>query len=216
MPAGAGALQPSFSNDGTRLVYVRGNPYASPLSIQAGSLFTMTFAESPTPTFGPETALVTSAGENNYYPVFSPDDAWVLFARSKCGAADSPDACDSYDDPTARIVVVPSAGGNPMDLARANATGALVNSWPRWAPMSGSYKQGSLFWFTFSSARDYGFHVIEQSNGDHSRQLWLAAFDPVKAKSGVESSFAPVWLSFQDPKSSNHTGQWTSMAVGIK
>jgi hypothetical protein len=38
-------------------------------------------------------------------------------------------------------------------------------------------------------------------------------FDPAKAMAGQDPSFAPVWLSFQDPSSSNHTGQWTSTVV---
>jgi hypothetical protein len=213
VPTGTGAVHPAFATDGSRLVYARGNPYNSPLSITAASLYTINFLESPTPMWGTEKVLVQSAGENNYYPTFSPDNAWVLFARSQCNAGDPPSACDSYDDPSAHAVVVPSSGGTPITLANANGTGLLDNSWPRWAPFAGSYKEGNLFWFTFSSIRDYGFHVIEQPNGYHVRQLWLVAFDPAKAKAGMDPSFAPMWLGFQDPSSSNHTAQWTTVVV---
>ncbi len=213
VPAGAGAVQPAFSFDAKELVYARGAPYNSPLSIYSGSIYTLPFVEAPTPAWGIETVLVQSKGENNYYPTFSPDGAWVLFARSQCQPGDPPTACDSYDDPSARAMVVPSAGGTPIDLAAANATGNLDNSWPRWAPFQGSYKAGDVWWFTFSTMRDYGFRVIGLPNGDHVRQLWIVGFDPAKALAGKDPSFAPVWLSFQDPASSNHTGQWTSTVV---
>lgn len=214
VPTGTGALHPSFSADGKRLVYTRGNPYSGPLSIQSGSLFTIDFTQAPTPTWGAEQPLVTSAGENNYYPVFSPDGAWVLFARSQCKSGDPPDACDSYDDPSARAMVVSAQGGKVIDLGHANGSGLLDDSWPRWSPAMASYKSGNLLWLTFSSTRDYGFHVVTQPSGSHVRQLWLVGFDPAKAAAGQDPSFAPTWLSFQDPASSNHTGQWTSVVVG--
>jgi hypothetical protein len=213
VPAGAGAVQPGFSPDAKAIVYARGAPYNSPLSIYSASLYTLPFVETPSPAWGTESVLVQSVGENNYYPTFSPDGAWVLFARSQCQSGDPPEACDSYDDPSARVMAVPSSGGAPIDLAAANATGKLDNSWPRWAPFQGSYKAGNVWWLTFSTMRDYGFRVIGLPNGDHVRQLWIVGFDPAKAMAGKDPSFAPVWLSFQDPSSSNHTGQWTSTVV---
>jgi hypothetical protein len=213
VPAGPGALFPAFSNDGKRLVYARGNPYFGPLSMAASSLFTIDFTESPTPTWGTEKPLLTSAGENNYYPSFSPDGSWVLFARSQCATGDPQASCDTYDDPSARAVVISSSGGTAIDLAQANATGNLDNSWPKWSPFPGSYKSGGLMWLTISSVRDYGFRVTTDSSGGHVRQLWIVAFDPAKAKAGLDPSFAPVWLPFQDVASSNHIGQWTEKVV---
>ena len=64
-----------------------------------------------------------------------------------------------------------------------------------------------------SSIRDYGFRVTTDSMGNHVRQLWIVGFDPVKAITGQDPSFAPVWLPFQDPASSNHIGQWTEKVV---
>jgi WD40-like Beta Propeller Repeat len=212
IPTGPGALFPAFSNDGKTLVYARGNPYQGPLSMLASSLYTLDFTETPTPKWGTEKPLLMSAGENNYYPSFSPDGKWVLFARSQCMMGESTADCDTYDDPGARAVVMPAAGGTAIDLATANATGDLDNSWPKWSPFAGSYKAGSILWFTMSSVRDYGFRVTT-TGGNHVRQLWIVGFDPAKAKAGKDPSFAPVWLPFQDISSSNHIGQWTEKVV---
>jgi hypothetical protein len=212
VPTGVGALFPAFSNDGKHLVYARGNPYQAPLSMLASSLYTIDFTESPTPTWGTEQVLLMSGGENNYYPSYSPDGKWVLFARSQCMMGEPTSDCDTYDDPSARAIVMPAAGGTAIDLATANATGELDNSWPKWSPFSGSYKSGPILWFTMSSMRDYGFEVTTTPAG-HVRQLWLVGFDPAKAAAGKDPSFAPVWLPFQDTASSNHIGQWTEKVV---
>lgn len=223
VPTGAGALHPAFSNDDKHFAFVRGNPYYAPISTVKSSIFTMSFVEGSPPTWGAPTPLVQSAGEdNNYYPDYSPDDAWVLFTRSQCGPGDPVQYCDAYDDPSARILVVPAGGGAPIDLARANGSGHLDNSWPKWSPFKGTYKGGDIYWFTISSVRDYGFRattidptpVKDNGNPTHVRQLWLVGFDMAKAKAGLDPSFAPVWLPFQDVQASNHIGQWTTKVVG--
>ena len=184
VPAGAAAMYPAFSNDGKRLVYARGAKYDAPLSIEASSLFTIDFTA---PGWGTEKSLLASAGENNYHPSFSPDDAWVIFARSTCDAGAPVGDCDSYDDPGARVMVVPSGGGTAIDLGAANAQGKLTNSWPKWSPFKGTYKGGDIFWLTFSSARDYGYRTYDATGQPtHFRQLWLVGFDMGRAKAGKD------------------------------
>ena len=41
---------------------------------------------------------------------------------------------DAFSNPSARILLMSAAGGAPIDLAAINGTGALTNSWPRFAP----------------------------------------------------------------------------------
>lgn len=227
-PIAKGALYPTFSNDGKQIAFARAGAYRGPLSMHRSSIRAVDFdASKSPPTWGAERDLVTASGadyENNYYPAFSPDDAWVAFARSFCKAGDNPDGdinesvCDTYDDPTARVMVVPAKGGPAVDLARANGTGRLKNSWPKWSPFKGSYKGGDIYWLTISSARDYGLRVKHtqsaQGNPQGNVQLWLVAFDPARAAAGLDPSFAPVWLPFQSVASSNHIGQWTTKIVG--
>jgi hypothetical protein len=230
VPAGAGALYPSFSNDGKKLVYARGASYRGPLSIQRSSLYALDFdATKSPPTWSAEKALYTAGAtdyENNYHPSYSPDDKWILFTRSHCNAGDDPNSvdingntCDSYNDYTARTWIVPAGGGNPIECTRANGEGRNIVSWPKWSPFKSTYKGGDIFWYTVSSTRDYGFRALHNhaANGnptDGVQQLWLVGFDPKKAAAGQDPSFAIVWLPFQDVASSNHIGQWTEAIVG--
>jgi hypothetical protein len=230
VPSGAGAIYPSFSPDGKKLIYTRAGTWKGPLSIQASSIFWMTFDGTTTPpTFGAEQPLVTASGiefENNYHPEYSPDDKWVVFTRSKCLAGDNAasgninvNVCDSYNDHTARSWVVPAAGGTPIELAKANGEGRLTVSWPRWAPFKTTFKGGTVYWITVAATRDYGFRTphTKDAQGNTASgvtQLWLVAFDPAKAAAGTDPSFAPLWLPFQDVASSNHIGQWTTKIVG--
>lgn len=230
VPAGAGAMYPSFANDGKKLVYARGSVYRGPLGIQRAGLYLLDFDASQTPpAWGAEKPLLVSSNvehENNYHPSFSPDDKWVLFTRSTCAATDDPNAgdinanvCDSYNDYTARTFAVAIGGGTGVECARANGPGRNIVSWPQWSPFKSKYKGGEVYWYTVSSVRDYGFHAMHTHNAQGNpatgvQQLWLVGFDPQKAASGADPSFAPVWLPFQDVASSNHIGQWTTKIVG--
>jgi hypothetical protein len=225
-----GAMYPSFSNDGKKLIYARAGTYGAPLVIHDASVRILPFdgTKSP-PAWGAESTLVTASGmlhENNYHPSFSPDDAWVVFSRSHCDTAAefaNPDSngnpCDSYNDYTAQSWIVPTGGGAPIALARANGVGRNTVSWPKWSPFKTAYAGGTLFWITVASTRDYGFratHTHDAAGNPSSgvTQLWLVAFDPARAAAGQDPSFAPVWLPFQDVGSSNHIGQWATKIVG--
>ncbi len=211
--AGAGAMFPSFSNDGKHLVYARGNPYNGPLGLTNAGLFSVGFTA---PTWGTEAPLLSIPANNVFHPSYSPDDAWVVFTQSFCAPGDPADACDSYNDPSARIGVVSAAGGAPIDLALANGTGKLTNSWPKWSPFQNAYKDGNVYWLTMSSSREYGFRTRDGANAPTGvRQLWLVGFDAAKAKAGMDPSFAPVWLPFQETIGSNHIGQWTTKIIPV-
>ena len=62
-------------------------------------------------------------------------------------------------------------------------------------------------WVTFSSRRDYGLRLQQQSRAVESRtaQLWMAALRPNRTG---DPSAAAFWLPFQDLNSGNHIGQW--------
>ena len=127
--------------------------------------------------FGAPTAIITSAGENNYYPSYSPDSQFIVFNRVPLtGTIATIDSCsgtglsvtcpnDSFSNPAARVFVLPTTvGAAPIDCEAANgspaaAPVAVSNSWPRWSPFIQQYKGNSLLWVTFSSTRDYGLRV---------------------------------------------------------
>jgi hypothetical protein len=180
---------PNWSPDGLSLAYVLPTKVASWNSgaridddhVFGGSLYTMPYSGGGQ--FGTSRPLVTSAGENNYYPSYSPDGRFVLFDRAPLdmGVA-AVDGCtgtaphricpnDSFSNPAARVMLLSGAGGAaPVDLERANGSprgspSPASNSWPRWAPFLQTYKGRTLAWITFSSTRDYGVRVLNHKSG---------------------------------------------------
>ncbi len=185
----ANATMPDWSPDGARVAFARpaqAVPAASP-GVARGSIVTVDAAA-----WGGEQMLVASAGENNYYPAYAPDSAWIAFNRSQLA--------DSFDAADARVMVVSATGGAPIALGRASS--AAGDSWPKWAPLPHSYVEGTLHWLTVSSRRPYGLR------GGNTSQLWMIGFDPAKAAAGQDPSFTAFWLPFQDPASGNHIAQW--------
>jgi TolB protein len=98
-----------------------------------------------------------------------------------------------------------------VHLAAADDTGMLGNSWPKWAPFVDTYQGEPLYWFTFTSRRDYGVRLEQQSTAADMRtsQLWMAAFRPNRAAS--DPSVPAFWLPFQTLSEGNHIAQWTQV-----
>ena len=196
---GCGAIVASTPGpDGKlRVVNLEGDPDHP---INQGSLYTTTLDES---TIGkPKLLLKQYHQDNFYYPAFSPDGKWVLFNKSMEG---------SYGSDQAELWIIRSTGGKPIMLARANKAKLLRNSWPRWAPFTQLYNGRSIWWFSFSSVRDYGTDLVN-TGASHSKkvtQIWMCAFDPALAAKGKDPSFPAFWVPFQDLKSKNHIAQWT-------
>jgi hypothetical protein len=141
-----------------------------------GSLYTVPYTGNQT--LGAPKALVTSAGENNYYPSYSPDGQFIVFDRAPHNTTvPAIDGCvmmpnpqcpnDSFSNPAARLMLTPAAAGAPVDLTLANGPAAnlVSNSWPRWSPFVQTYKGNRLLWVAFSSTRDYGLRVRNHLTG---------------------------------------------------
>jgi hypothetical protein len=203
---GGYSTHPDFSPAGNAIVYVRPGSTAADWSFTGGSLKLETFDDS-TNTFGPETALVTSAGENNYYPSFSPDGDWVLFNRAD-------DNANAYNATTAELWVVKADGSQPpIKLSLADIGAGLTNSWARWAPFAGTWGENAepMYWLTFSSKRDFGVRLV----GANRPQVWMTAFFPERAASGADPTAPSFRLPFQDLENSNHIAQWTETVVPV-
>jgi hypothetical protein len=189
-----GAIMPTFSHDGTRIVYTSTNSsqdgrpntgdtdlYAVPYAARAG---------------GAATALSGAADPalSEYYPSFSPDDAFVAFNRIPHGK-------DTYDQPDAEIFVIPSAGGTATRLAAndpASCSGktspGITNSWPKWAPEAVVVGDRTFYWLAFSSMR-----------GGGSPQLYMTAM----VKQGGEiKSYPALYIWAQPAEEANHTPAW--------
>lgn len=196
------ANMPDWSADGAAVVFVRdggGCPLglcgAQP-GVSTGTLYLTSIAGG---SFGMESTLV-SGGGNNYYPSFSPDGAWVAFNRSASNS--------SYDADDAHVMVVPTAGGAPIDLAEVNTVAG--NSWPKFAPFTHHFGGDEIFWLTFSSRRDYGLRLVQagKTKDQQVAQLWMVAVSPKRLAAG-EAGYPAFWLPFQDITTGNHIAQWT-------
>ena len=188
----ASANMPDVSPDGTHVVFVRDAAscqfgFCMTLTVMSGALYTVPFTGTA---FGAPKALITSGG-NNYYPSYSPDGQFVAFNRSKTA---------SYDAADARVMIVSTQSGGPIDLHSVNALPG--NSWPKWAPFIHHFRGSTIFWVTFSSRRAYGLH------GGTTAQIWMVPVDATKLAMGQDANYPPVWLPFQDPATGNHIAQW--------
>src|SRR5262249_46495275 len=125
-PATAGALatHPEISPDNTRLVSVEFTGGGYDAQAFTGSIVIRSFNAAAN-SFGTPTVLVPSApGIANWYPSFSPDGEWIVFTRT---------TGYSYNDPSAETWLVKADGSAPpIQLAAADLTGSLTNSWARW------------------------------------------------------------------------------------
>ena len=202
MPASGWVTHPDLSADGTMLVYVQApSGTGADWSFNGGKIFTRTFDPS-TNTFGPEVLLVGDTN-NNYYPSLSPDGKWVLFNRAPSGG--------SYNNGNASLWVVATAGGTPIELAKADQTMGLTNSWGRWAPFAQTLGAANepMYWVTVSSKRDFGVRLV----GAGKPQIWLTPFFPDKASAASDPSAAAFRLPFQNIDSNNHIAQWTEQII---
>jgi hypothetical protein len=164
-PSGQQATHPDWSPDNSSVVFVWGNfmfdAHFGDDHFTSGSLYTMSFSGG---TWGTPKALLQQQGtDNNYYPSYSPDGQFVIF--NKASKTDPSGGVDAYNNPDARIFVIPAAGGTPVELAKLDQAPGLANSWPRWSPFVQTYQGKRLLWVTFSSTRDYGLRVQNNQTG---------------------------------------------------
>ena len=215
---------PDWSADGKSIAYMR--PGVAPSSLQTPAFGAIEMVTNHGGSWSsPITVIPRTAGKNRYYPAFSPDNAFIVFDESTCPAGKNSDKlCDADSDPSARLFIVPAeAQGSPIALARANTGGVedgtttdLTNSFPKWSPFlyrrTGDKK---LLWLTFSSTRNYGLRPtpppFDTSHNPKGSLIWMVAIDPDAAHQGMDPSYPPFALPFQDTTTSNHIAQWTSL-----
>ena len=221
-PAIADGNLPDWSADGKRVVFARNGscpvPFlcASQPGVSSAALF---IADLSGDTFGPPASLVTGGG-NNFYPTFSPDGSLVAFNRSTANN-------NSFDATDARVWVVSSMGGAPVQLTGSAATASNVgDSWPKFAPYSHHFKGETIFWLTFASRRDYGLRLLNSltppttdsqgnTNDPRKAQVWMVGVPASALKSGAmpAGGYPAFWLPFQSLASGNHIAQWVEKIV---
>jgi hypothetical protein len=234
------AVDPFWSADGSLFAFTSfsqaaaadpmGNPSGLNGDLKTGGQIAIATATAETVHDDAQVLVARAAGTTSYYPAISSDSRYVVFDRSACGSggndvfgatAYGDGKCDGYDDSTAELWLVPSAGGAAVALDGANGGGTLAydNSFPRFGPAVGRFRGKALYWVVFSSRRPYGLQVnATQALSATSPQLWLAGV-AVGATIAGDPSFAPVWLPGQNAEQAtptdNHTPQWAKAAVTI-
>ena len=198
-----GATEPAFSHDGTRIVYVSGSPYSfadGRLGNGPGDLYLVPYGNRA----GGGAAKLAGASDpslTEYYPSFSPDDAYVAFTRF-AGTG------NSYSNPQAEVFVVPVAGGTatrfaandpPACLGGAHSPG-IANDWPKWSPRATAAPNGkTYYWVTFSSTRS------------GRPQLYVA---PMTVTGGIiDASYPALYLWNQPSTDDNHTPSWDDYQI---
>jgi hypothetical protein len=189
LPLGAmAATHPDWSPDGKQLVFATAKGDAP----AGAGLATIGYANG---SWGAPRVIVPASGSSNLFPMHSPDSAWIAYSRGKGG----------HGDLTAQLWLVPSAGGTPIELVKANRVvsnqmgdGQTENSQPTWAP------PGDFQWIAFNSQREYG---LVSPKG--TQQIWVAAVDPAKAAQGMDPSYPAFRLQFQGLEEDNHRAFWT-------
>ena len=148
--------------------------------------------------WGTPTVLVAAASttDNNFFPSWSPDSKWIVYANAQG---------NSKDAVSAVLKLVSASGGTPKTLTRLNervnnvdAIVGIGNSMPTWAP---STKPGT-FWIAFSSLRAY---ATLRPQDDKEDQIWIAAIDPTAPDPG----YSAFWAPFQSIAEGNHRAFWT-------
>jgi hypothetical protein len=196
-----GAAEATFSHDGKQIVYVSGNSFADGrFSYGPGDLYAVPYSSRAG---GAAQKLVGASDPNytEYYPAFSPDDAYVAFTRFQ-GTG------DSYSNPQAEVLVVPSAGGtatrfgaNDPPACQSGATSpGVTNDWAKWSPEATRASNGeTYYWVVFSSKRS-----------GHA-QLYLAAM--TVAGGTLDASYPALYLWNQPSTDDNHTPSWDDYQI---
>ena len=198
-----GATEPSFSHDGTKIVYVSSAASAihdGRLNTGPADLYLVPYAACAG---GTATALKGAADGTNihYYPAFSPDDAYVAFTYATGNAT-------AYSNPSAEIYVISAAGGqatrfaanDPPACSGEGRSPGITNDWTKWSPEATLGSDGTTYyWVTFSSTRT------------GVPQLYVA---PMTVTGGtVNAGYPALYLWNQPATEHNHTPSWDDYQI---
>ncbi len=206
-----GATEPTFSHDGTRIVYVSSSTTDN--SIHDGRLNTgpadLYMIQYNNRAGGVATKLGGAADPDftEYYPAFSPNDDLVAFTRIASPSTPTVMHPGTYGNYSSEVFIVQTTGGAAIRLAANDppaclfkTSPGLLNDWSKWSPEATTAANGKTYnWLTFSSVR----------NG--TPQLYVTAI--VTQPGMAPQTFPALYLWNQPPTESNHTPSWDNFKI---
>jgi hypothetical protein len=225
-----GAAMPSFSHDGSKIVYVSTNAVLSGRFNQEATgapgqdsnaqraagltnLYSVPFNGGLGGAATPIDGAATPDYEE-YYPALSPDDQLVAFTRVRAGET-------MYANPNAELYVVKTGGGSANHLVANNppaCTGKLSpgvnNHWAKWSPDVASSGGSKYYWMIFSSNRaDIPPQASSTGRQIKMSQLYLAPV-VIDETQGI-NSYPAIYLWNQPTTSVNTTPAWETFEIAI-
>lgn len=228
------AVTPSFSHDGTRVVYVSTDRAPNGHPAYDANVADLKVVQYNGRAGGAAEALAGAASADwlEYHPSFSPDDAYITFTRAP-GRGPSPHG--PYYNPNGEIYVVRADGAEaPVRLAANDPVACsgehspgVLNSWSKWSPAVRADAGKNYYFLIFSSARrapdSFDIPRSEYTPGSldtRSSALYLVGF--VVDETGKVTSYPAVYLWNQNriskdgtveiAPSSNLTPSWSEDA----
>ncbi len=234
VPCGAG--MPSWSHDGSKIVYVSTNaalsgrfnqeipgPTPATGATQANynaarapgltNLWVVPFNNGMGGVASPVDGAATGDNEE-YYPALSPDDSLVAFTRVPGGQP-------MYANSNAELYVVPMLGG-PATRLTANSppscsgktSPGVNNHWAKWSPDVNTGARGKYYWMIFSSNRaNIPPGTSSKGRTIQMSQLYLA---PILVDENFQvNSFPAIYLWNQPTNSVNTTPAWETFEIQV-
>lgn len=198
-----GAAHPTWSHDGNTIVYMSTNAIASARADRGDAdLWTVPYNNRSGGQAMPLDGL-NQDNMNQFYPAFSPMDAFLAFNRNPRGS-------NMYDSPTAEIWIAPVGVGdaartpaNDPPACTGQTSPGLTNSWPRWAPTPWTEGGRRYFWLVFSSKR----------RPNALPQLYLSAIVASETGNTIEAMTPAVYITTQPANENNHTPAWDDFII---
>jgi hypothetical protein len=204
------AMMPTFSTDGTKLVYNDSTGADSGLS--PGGRIGVADFDSSTKTFSNPHVLYTTSTMYPGWPWFTPDNKNVIFALGTGWnyATEVPPGDTTLWNSYLYIIDAASGTAHRLDEAAGfNSSGTEYLPFPGrdedydFYPTINPVSSGGYFWVYFTSRRSYGNVYPGSSEGDTgTKAIWVTAIDIAPA-AGTDPSHPAFYLPGQEVGSGN-------------
>jgi hypothetical protein len=222
-----GAANPTWSHDGSTIVYSSTlGGQDGRLATGATDLYSVPYTAKPNTMgflrgLGGDATPLAGAAEpdfEEYYPAFSPDDAFVVFDRVPAGGS-------MYANPMAELFVVPAAGAASATRLVANdppacsgmASPGVNNHWAKWAPEGPAIDPAThrkYYWLIFSSNR-YGTPPVVALADKAVVQVSQLYATALVVDGASVKTYPAIYLWNQSPATLNTTPAWDGFSIPL-